>query len=95
MIVSAYFRLIRAGYVLAREGALSIPGELPPALAPLRFGIWLGRLIGARTIWIDSVANAEVLSLAGRKIGPLTDLWLTQWPHLATKNGPLFHGSVI
>ena len=63
--------------------------------APGFFGIWLGRLIGARTIWIDSVANAEVLSLAGRKIGPLTDLWLTQWPHLATKNGPLFHGSVI
>ena len=33
MILSAYFRLIRAGYVLAREGALSIPGDLPPALA--------------------------------------------------------------
>jgi UDP-N-acetylglucosamine:LPS N-acetylglucosamine transferase len=63
--------------------------------APGFFGIWFGRLMGARTIWLDSVANAEVLSLAGRKIGPSADLWLTQWPHLAKKNGPLFHGSVI
>ena len=45
MIIGAYFRLMRAGYVLAREGALSIPGKLPPALAPLRVGIWLGRLV--------------------------------------------------
>ena len=47
MLISAYYRLARAGYVLAREGALSIisTNGLPPALAPLRLGIWLGRLI--------------------------------------------------
>jgi UDP-N-acetylglucosamine:LPS N-acetylglucosamine transferase len=63
--------------------------------APGYFGIFFGRLMGARTIWLDSVANAEVLSLAGRKAGRLADLWLTQWPHLAKDGGPTFHGSVI
>jgi UDP-N-acetylglucosamine:LPS N-acetylglucosamine transferase len=63
--------------------------------APGYFGIFLGRFIGARTIWLDSVANAEVLSLAGRKVGPHADLWLTQWQHLAKQGGPLFHGSVL
>ncbi|UXN74251.1 AarF/UbiB family protein [Devosia sp. A8/3-2] len=46
MLISAYYRLARAGYVLAREGALSIvsPKDLP---GPLKLGIWLGRLIRA------------------------------------------------
>ena len=40
MGIAAYFRLVRAGYVLAREGAFSIvePEALPPALvAGIRF----------------------------------------------------------
>ena len=43
---------------------------------------WAG-LLGARTIWIDSVANVEELSLSGRLASTRTDLCLTQWPHLA------------
>ena len=63
--------------------------------APGFFGMFFGRLIGARTIWLDSVANADVLSLAGRKAGLHAHLWLTQWPHLAQQGGPYFHGSVL
>jgi len=63
--------------------------------APGYFGLWLGKLVGAQTIWIDSVANAEKLSLAGRKAGSAADLWLTQWPHLAKEGGPLFRGNVL
>jgi hypothetical protein len=55
----------------------------------------LGRLIGAKTIWLDSMANAEQLSLSGRKVGRHVDLWLTQWPHLARPNGPYFEGAVL
>ncbi len=33
--------------------------------APGYFAIRFGRLIGARTCWIDSIANAEELSLSG------------------------------
>jgi UDP-N-acetylglucosamine:LPS N-acetylglucosamine transferase len=29
----------------------------------------IGKLLGARTIWVDSIANVEELSLSGRKAG--------------------------
>ena len=63
--------------------------------APGYFGIRIGRLLGARTIWVDSVANVEELSMSGRRIGPHSDLWLTQWPHLARPEGPHYLGSVL
>lgn len=67
--------------------------------APGYFAIRCGRLIGARTIWIDSIANAEKLSLSGREAGRHAHLFLTQWPHLAQDDpdakGPRFFGSVI
>ena len=63
--------------------------------APGYLAVRLGRLLGARTIWLDSVANAEELSMSGKKIGPHATLWLTQWRHLAKYEGPYFHGSVL
>lgn len=63
--------------------------------APGYFALRLGRLMGARTIWIDSIANADELSLSGKMAGKYCDLWLTQWEHLATSQGPDFRGSVI
>jgi len=63
--------------------------------APGYFAIRLGNLFGARTIWVDSVANVEELSMSGRKAGPHADLWLTQWAHLAQEKGPAYRGSVL
>lgn len=63
--------------------------------APGYFALRLGRLVGARTIWIDSIANADELSLSGQKVGRYADLWLTQWPHLARDDGPRYLGSVL
>jgi UDP-N-acetylglucosamine:LPS N-acetylglucosamine transferase len=63
--------------------------------APGYFAVRLGKLLGARVIWIDSVANAEELSLSGKKAGAFVDLWLTQWPHLARDGGPQCFGSVL
>jgi UDP-N-acetylglucosamine:LPS N-acetylglucosamine transferase len=62
-----------------------------PGYFALRFGKWLG----ARVVWIDSVANAEELSMSGQKAGAIADLWLTQWPHLAREGGPRCYGSVL
>jgi UDP-N-acetylglucosamine:LPS N-acetylglucosamine transferase len=63
--------------------------------APGYFAIRLGRLLGIRTIWVDSIANAEELSLSGERAGRHADLWLTQWPHLARPEGPYFRGNVL
>ena len=62
-----------------------------PGYFAVRFGTWLG----ARCVWIDSVANAAELSLSGKKAGAFVDLWLTQWPSLAREGGPHFTGSVL
>lgn len=63
--------------------------------APGYFALRIGKVLGARTIWIDSIANAGEMSLSGRKIRKHADLWLTQWPHLAGPDGPDFLGSVL
>lgn len=63
--------------------------------APGFLAILFGRMIGARTIWLDSIANAEQLSLSGRLAGHVAGLWLTQWEHLASTGGPRFEGRVF
>jgi UDP-N-acetylglucosamine:LPS N-acetylglucosamine transferase len=63
--------------------------------APGYFALRLGRLFGAKTIWIDSITNIERLSMSGSLVGPHADLWLTQWPHLAKSEGPHYGGAVL
>lgn len=63
--------------------------------APGYFAVHFGRWIGARTVWLDSIANAEKLSMSGRMVKNLADLWLTQWPHLSGNGGPRFTGNVL
>lgn len=63
--------------------------------APGYFGVRFGKLLGARVVWVDSLANVEELSMSGAKSGSFADLWLTQWPHLAHDDGPQFLGSVL
>ncbi|MFI4915944.1 MAG: hypothetical protein ACIAS6_05480 [Phycisphaerales bacterium JB060] len=67
--------------------------------APGYFAIRLGKLIGARTIWLDSIANVEELSMTGKLVRDHATLWMTQWPHLAEASGegraPACYGSVL
>ncbi|PKP46553.1 MAG: oligosaccharide biosynthesis protein Alg14 [Bacteroidetes bacterium HGW-Bacteroidetes-11] len=62
--------------------------------APGLFAILWGRLSGSKTIWLDSIANVEKLSMSGRIVKPFAHLHLTQWEHLAS-NSTLFKGNVI
>lgn len=63
--------------------------------APGYVAIRLARIFGARSVWLDSLANVDELSMSGRLAGAHADLWLTQWPHVARPEGPHFRGSVI
>ncbi len=63
--------------------------------APGFFALRLGKLMGARTIWVDSIANVEQLSMSGQLVRPHADLWLTQWPHLAGPAGPHYLGGIL
>jgi len=66
-------------------------GAAPPCLLCL-----IGKLFGAKIIWIDSIANVERLSLSGRIIRPFADLILTQWVEIAGKyQNVRYEGAVI
>lgn len=56
--------------------------------------VW-GRLTGAYTVWIDSVANAESLSGSGKIAKRFAKVCLSQWPHVADAEGVRFEGSVL
>ena len=43
---------------------------------------FLGKLFGAKVIWIDSITNVERISLSGRMVRYIADLFLVQWPEL-------------
>jgi UDP-N-acetylglucosamine:LPS N-acetylglucosamine transferase len=63
--------------------------------APGYFAVRFGRLLGAKTLFIDSIANAERLSLSAQLANGHADKVLTQWPDLAQKTGAHYHGGVL
>ena len=73
-----------------RPDVVVTTGALPGLIA-----LALAKRVGARTAWIDSVANAEEMSMAGAKARPHADLWLSQWPEVARAYGASYAGSVL
>lgn len=75
--------LVRSGAKIAwviwreRPDVVISTGAAPGYLA-IRFA----KLLGARTLWLDSIANVDELSAAGKLASATADLCLTQWPHL-------------
>jgi hypothetical protein len=87
------FRLaLRILWILLRERPAVV---ISTGAAPGAFAIILGRLLGARTIWLDSIANVDAMSLSGNLARRYSQLWLTQWPHLAREGGPEYAGKVF
>ena len=81
----AAFRIVWA----ERPDVLITTGALPGL-----FCLVFARMIGARTVWIDSIANSDAPSLSGRIARPFSSLWLTQWEHLADGRKQLFRGAL-
>lgn len=86
--------------ILLTQLVLIIIRERPDAIvstgaAPGYLAIRIGGLLGCRTMWIDSIANVEQLSLSGQRILRHADRCLTQWEHLASADGPEFEGAVL
>jgi UDP-N-acetylglucosamine:LPS N-acetylglucosamine transferase len=63
--------------------------------APGYVAVRIGRMLRARTLFLDSIANAEELSLSANLARRHCDLVLTQWPHLAEGDSPGYRGSVL
>jgi UDP-N-acetylglucosamine:LPS N-acetylglucosamine transferase len=85
--------LIQCAYILLRERPQVV---ITTGAAPGYIMLVLAKtLLGARTMWIDSIANSEKLSLSGLKAGRFADAWLTQWPALTREGGPDYWGAVM
>lgn len=63
--------------------------------APGLLALFFGKLFGARAVWVDSVANAEQLSMSGRLAGGFADLRLSQWQHVAERSGAQYMGGLL
>lgn len=55
----------------------------------------VGRLFGAKALFVDSIANAEELSLSAKLSIKVANQVLTQWPHLAQSQRIMYKGSVL
>ena len=73
-----------------RPEAIVTTGALPGVIA-----LAFGRAVGARTLWVDSVANAEELSASGRLARRIAHRTLSQWPAVARAEGVEYAGSVL
>lgn len=57
---------------------------------------FLGKLLGAKVIWVDSIANVERISLSGRMVRHIADLFLVQWSELTWRYSNVeYAGAVI
>jgi|SRR5450631_1268378 UDP-N-acetylglucosamine:LPS N-acetylglucosamine transferase len=83
---------LKLAWIILREKPQVV---ISTGAAPGYIALRLADLLGARTIWLDSMANVERLSLSGQKIGRYADLWLTQWEHLGRPDGPHYSGPVL
>ncbi len=63
--------------------------------APGFVAIRLGRLFRIPSCWIDSIANAEELSLSGKKATAIASLTLSQWQHVADSEGVEYAGAIL
>ncbi|MEE9330714.1 MAG: hypothetical protein V3U89_00655 [Methylophilaceae bacterium] len=76
--------------IKARPNFIITTGALP-GLAT----ILLGKLFFIKTIWVDSIANSEQLSLSGKAAKYFATVRLTQWPGLSHTDGPAYWGNVL
>lgn len=84
-VVSAW-RLVRR----LRPDFVVSTGALPGLIC-----VVIGRLLGAKAIWVDSIANSERSSMSGWFARWVSSLSLTQWEHLARPSGPHYKGALL
>lgn len=84
--IPAYIRVFRQ----FRPSTVVSTGALPGL-----FFIVMGKLSGARTVWVESIANSERLSLSGTVASYIADSFFVQAEHLADGKRRIYAGSVL
>lgn len=84
--IPAYVRVFRQ----VRPSTVVSTGALPGLIF-----IVMGKLAGARTVWVESIANSERLSLSGTVASYISDSFFVQAEHLADGKRRIYAGSVL
>jgi UDP-N-acetylglucosamine:LPS N-acetylglucosamine transferase len=80
------WRVVRAerpDVILSTGAALAVPFFL------------VGKLFGARLVFVESLTRIESLSLAGRLVYPLADAFYVQWPEATRRKRARFVGRLL
>lgn len=85
LVIEAW-RLLRR----VRPDVVVSTGALPGLVC-----VALGRVMGARTVWVESMANSEELSLSGRWASRVAHECFVQWPQLERPPRTRYAGAVL
>ncbi|XP_016973522.1 UDP-N-acetylglucosamine transferase subunit ALG14 homolog [Drosophila rhopaloa] len=89
-IFTSLWALIWSCYLVWRDRPQLILCNGPGTCVPFCYAAYLWRLLGrlpshSRIVFVESFCRVETLSLSGRLLLPLTDLFVVHWPALATR----------
>lgn len=77
-------RGLRPDVILSTGAALAVPFFL------------VGRLLGCRVVYVESLTRTRSLSLSGRMVYPLAHAFFVQWPQAATgRRRAIYRGSIL
>jgi len=82
MLINLIFITLQSLKILSLERPDAILSTGADVTIPM---CYLGKLIGARIIFIESICRVTELSFAGRIVYPIADLFLVQWIGLLGK----------
>jgi beta-1,4-N-acetylglucosaminyltransferase len=91
--ISAFLSNLRLAWRIVRR-------ERPDAIlstgAALALPFFLaGKLFGARTVYVESLARTSSLSLTGRLVYRLSDAFFIQWPDASRRRRARFAGGLL
>lgn len=76
-------RARRPDAILSTGAALAVPFFL------------VGRLLGRRCVYVESLTRIESTSLSGRLVYPFADAFFVQWPQAARRRRMRYEGSIL
>lgn len=79
-LIPSFFQLMK---IIRKEHPVAI---LTTGATPGLTCLLAGKMLGKKTIWVDSIANVKHLSLSGRIASKFASRIYTQWKDLATSN---------
>ena len=79
----AVMRRHRPDVLLSTGGGVTVPLFL------------IGKLMGARLVYVESITRVDEPSLSGKLVYPLVDRFFVQWPEAATRRRMEFAGRLL